>query len=367
MRDSLRRAWQLIPGARRISAAVAKGRTRPLMTTRNLASEALTEIADLWKVDHARVIETEHGFDWWPEDFRVSVSAIPRTDGHVPETWMLSVRTDFLRDIPVGSDQFVRRMSLLSATSGAMHAWVFPPAEVWDHYCTNSDTPQLWFANTAYLTAESAWWLPRFLSDMSIMQPISAQLESDMPELVGGVLNVSSPRLLGASAQQDVLGERLAAYVSRGRAPSRWIGSGEFETIAAKWSAPDQHVCSGDGKGFRLEIPLGGSHALIALSTTERHPKLGNGLLGKLRLPLFDLKDNVAERCAALNLGDTMWTDIPQFGCWHPFYLPDDHAAPQFSSFIPNALYGNGIASLMVYWLCQRYRLIVHGEYPTPG
>jgi hypothetical protein len=280
---------------------------------------------------------------------------------------MLSVRTDFLKDIPISSDRFVRRVSLLSATDGAMYAWVFPPVEVWDHYRTKRDTPQFWFANTAYLTAKSAFWLPPFLSDMSIMQPISAQLASDMPELVGGVLNVSSPRLLGASAQQDVLGKTLAAYVSRGSAPSRWIGSGEFETIAANWSALEQCVCSGDGEGFRLEIPLGGSHAAITLSTNGRHPKLGNGLLGKLNPPLFDLNNNVAERCAALNLGDTMWTDIPQFGCWHPFYLPDDHAAPQFSSFIPNAFYGNGIASLMVLWLFQRYRLVVHGEYPTPG
>jgi hypothetical protein len=118
-------------------------------------------------------------------------------------------------------------------------------------------------------------------------------------------------------------------------------------------------------RGFRLEIPLGGSHAAITLSTNERHPQLGNGLLGKLKLPLFDLDNNVAERCAARNLEDTMWTDIPQFGCWHPFYFPDDHAAPQFSSFIPNALYGNGIASLMVLWPYQKYRLVVHREYPN--
>jgi hypothetical protein len=365
MRDSLRRAWQLIPGARRISNAVAKGRARPLMTTRNIASEALTEIADLWKVDHARVIETEHGFDWWPEDFRVSVSAIRRTDGHVPETWMLSVKTDFLKDIPLERDRFVRLASLSSGVFGTTHAWVFPPLEVWDHYRTPGATPQLWFANTAYLTAENAWWLPRWLADMSIMQPINAQLASGMTEaLGGGVLNVSSPELLGRSAQQDVLGERLAAYSSRGAAPSRWIGSGEFETIAANWSALGRCVCSRDGGRFTLEIPLGNSHAAIRLSTNQTHPHLGNGLYGNLKLPLYDSTKSIAERCASLNLRETMCTSIPQFGCWYPFCLVDDHAAPQFSLLIPNALYGEGIASLMVLWLYQRYRWVVHGEFP---
>jgi hypothetical protein len=178
------------------------------------------------------------------------------------------------------------------------------------------------------------------------------------------VLNVSSPRLLGRSAQEDVLGERLAGYALRGAAPSRWIGSGEFETIAANWNALDQCVCSGNGEGFTLEIPLGKSHAAIRLSTNQTHPQLGNGLHGNLKLPLYDNTKCIAERCASLNLRETMWTSIPQFGCWYPFCLVDDHACPQFSLFIPNALYGEGIASLMVLWLYQRYQLVFHGEFP---
>jgi hypothetical protein len=68
--------------------------------TRDIVSEALIEIADIWKVDPARSIPTDDGFDWWPGDFKVSVSATRRTDGYVPETWMLSVKTDFLRRSP---------------------------------------------------------------------------------------------------------------------------------------------------------------------------------------------------------------------------------------------------------------------------
>jgi hypothetical protein len=76
--------------------------------TRDIVSEALIEIADIWKVDPARSIPTDDGFDWWPGDFKVSVSTTRRTDGYVPETWMLSVKTDFLKEIPIDSDRFLR-------------------------------------------------------------------------------------------------------------------------------------------------------------------------------------------------------------------------------------------------------------------
>jgi hypothetical protein len=336
--------------------------------TRDFVSEALIEIADLWKVDHARSIPTDDGFDWWPGDFKVSVSATRRTDGYVPETWMLSVKTDFLKEIPVNNGRFVRFATLTSGAFGSTYAWVFPPAEVWDHHGVAGTRPQLWFANTAYLTSENAYWLPRFLAHMSIMQPINARMAPVMPKtLGGGVPNVSSSALLGRSQQKDVLDETMAAYSSLGSSPNRWVATGEFETIARDWNELEQCSCSGNGQGFTLDMGLGDQPARISLSTNQKHPHLGNGLLGNLILPIFGERTSIAERCAALNLSETMWTDIPQFGSWFPFFLPDDHACLQFSSFIPNALYGEGIASLMVLWLYQRIRLVVHGEYPTRG
>lgn len=340
-----------------------------MKNTRDIATEALTEIADLWKVDHARSIPTDDGFDWWPGDFKVSVSATRRTDGYVPETWMLSVKTDFLKEIPIDNGRFVRLASLTSGVSALTYAWVFPPAEVWNHHGPPGTRPHLWFANTTYLTSENARWLPGFLAHMSIMQPIDARMAPGMPKaLGGGVSNVSSSALLGRSSQGNVLDETMAAYSLRGSSPNRWTGSDEFKTIADNWNGLDQCICRGDGEGFSLDMNIGDQPARISLSINQKHPHLGNGLLGKLVLPIFGEITSIAERCAALNLRETMWTDIPQFGCWCPFDLgTDDHACLSFSSFIPNALYGEGIASLMVLWLYQRIRLVVYGEYPTRG
>jgi hypothetical protein len=335
--------------------------------TGDIASEALAEIADIWKVDHARLIPTENGFDWWPGEYKVSVTATRRTDGHVPETWMLSVKTDFVKEFPIHNNRLVLTFATVASESlGSTYAWVFPPAEVWNHHGIRGSKPQLWFANTAYLTSENAWWLPQFLARMSIMQPINARSAAWLTEaLGGGVPNVSTSALLGRAAQKDVLDEGYAEYSSRGKLPNRWIGSGEFEKIAAEWSQAERCLCSADGEGFTLRMDLGDQPASITLSTNEKHPQLGNCLRGNLMLPIVDDLKTISERSAALNLGETMWTDIPQFGSWLPFRLADDLACLAFSSFIPNALYGEGIASLMVLWLYQRIRLVVYGEHPT--
>jgi hypothetical protein len=367
MREGLRRAWRLITGMRWISNAVANEQARPLNKARNIASEALTEIADIWKVDHARSIETDDGFDWWPGDFRVSVSAIRRTDGYVPETWMLSVKTDFLKNVPVRSDQFVNSVASSSRMRRSTYAWVYPLAEVWDHYGTAGASPQLWFANTAYLTSENAYWLPRFLARMSIMQPIDVQLQAaGMPVTVGGgVSNVSNPALLGRSQQRNVLDETLAEYSSKGSRPNRWVGNGEFETIAGYWDSPGVCSTKATNQVLALEVYFDDESASIRLLANQKHPQLGNGLLGMLTLPTLGDMKSIADRCASLNLMETMWTDIPQFGCWYPFYLEDDRACLAFSTFIPNALYGPGIASQMVFWLYERARWVVTGNLPS--
>jgi hypothetical protein len=398
---------------RPVSHPRQSGEELAVKDARDIVSEALTEIADFWRVDPARSIPTDDGFDWWPGDYKVSVSATRRTDGHVPETWMLSVKTDFLKDIPIDSDRFLRFAGSISGVLGTTYAWVFPPAEVWSQHGAAGTKPQLWFANTAYLTSENARWLPRFLAEMSIMQPIYARtaainsealsggvpnisgstsqgLSRRLPQFLmrmsnmhpigtriaarlaktlgGGIPDVSSSALLGRSQQKDILDETMAAYSALGSLPSRWAGTDEFKTIADNWDGLDQCVCRADGDGFTLEMDLGNQPAMIRLSVNEKHPQLGNGLRGKLMLPIYDERKSTTERCAALNLSETMWTDIPQFGCWWPFDLgTDDCACLCFSSFIPNALYGEGIASLMVLWLYQRIRWVVYGEHPTRG
>src|SRR4051794_6739348 len=101
------------------------------MTAAKLGADAVDQIADLWRVDPSRSVRTERGFDWWPGNFRVSVTAHPRMDGQGPETSLLWVQTDLLRDVPVDSDKFIQLAAVTSRLCTSTYAWAYPPAEIW--------------------------------------------------------------------------------------------------------------------------------------------------------------------------------------------------------------------------------------------
>jgi hypothetical protein len=157
----------------------------------------------------------------------------------------------------------------------------------------------------------------------------------------------------------------LARYHFRGDQPNNWENSDEFEMIARNWKGIDQCVSRAYHDGVMLDFPFGDHRVSVVLGAGQLEPPSGNGLLGNLRLPIFGDMKNIADRCASLNLMETMWADIPQFGCWHPFPLSKDSACPQFSIFVPNALYRKGIASMVMVWLHQRIRWVIEGEFAT--
>jgi hypothetical protein len=297
----------------------------------DLAEGALQEIASFWKVDQARSIRRDDGFDWWPGDFRVSVSAWPRKDGQQPATTFVSIRTDFFKDVPIKDSKFVQLAAMSSRFFTSTYAWVYPPAEAWAKYAEGNATPRLWLANTAYVTPENKDWLPAFLARMSIMQPINAQIQAaKAPEFLrGGAPDLSRPAGL-ARGLDDMLVLAAQVYVPIGNDANRWIGTGEFQKIAENWGQTDYGFGFGDDGGLTLETPFGEDSALIRLLTNVR--QLGNGLLCTLQLPFSDEPTRIAEECAFLNLLETFWTDIPLFGCWHPHASRGDLEGPAFTS-----------------------------------
>jgi hypothetical protein len=155
-----------------------------------IGSRALKTLAELWNVTDTRSRWRDDGFDWWPGDFRVSVSVFRRVDGYVPETWMLTVRTDFLKDVPIHDEKFVKLAAMTSRFLTSTYAWVYPTAEVWAQHGQSDASPRLWFSNASYLTDENVEWLSGFTARMSIMQPINAQIQSkDAPDIfcAGGI------------------------------------------------------------------------------------------------------------------------------------------------------------------------------------
>jgi hypothetical protein len=96
-----------------------------MATGKSLGLQAIDEIASIWQVDPARSTRRENGFDWWPGDYRVSVTAFPRQDGQQPDSALLWVQTDFLTDLPIKDDKFVQIAAATSRFCTSTYAWAW--------------------------------------------------------------------------------------------------------------------------------------------------------------------------------------------------------------------------------------------------
>ncbi len=317
---------------------------------KNYGREAVQRIARLWQVDANRVIWTEQGFDWWPGRFRVSVSS---QEGHdeAANSWQLIIRTDFLKECPVEDYECRKTITMMSSLAPS-YAWVFTPPEVVKKYEMPADRT-LRFLSAVYLREDTVGWLPEFFGRVAILQPIQAEAQAEITaKLVGGQINVSQP---SENAAPDYVDEMLsvadAIYVPAGREESRWKGSEEFEAVANRFGSQDTCFGVSDPSGLTLETPIGSSSALISLMTDADHPALGKGLLSTVQLPFWEDESKVVDDCMWFNfLQSNSWTDFPQLGSWHPRGVGSGKYSAASSTFYPNALYKEGIATNAALW-----------------
>jgi hypothetical protein len=338
-----------------------------LPARQELSDSVIQRVAALWQIDQDRSTLFENGFDWWPGHFCVRFR-VAHEEGR-PDV-RVSVRTDFLKDVPISEDQFVELAAAVSLSATSTYAWVYPPAAYWNRLYPKpaNDTPRLQFSSTAYVTGETAGWLPDLLAGTAIIQPINADVQAEKMRafLGGGAADVSGP-MLAPNVKFDQMIETLAlVYGPLGQEPSRWAGSAEFEQFAEKWGQNDLCFGLGDPTGVTLEAPLGSDSILIRLHTEEKHPQLGNGLLGTLQVPYFGSPNEISKLSAELNfLECSQWTNFPQNGCWHPVERPDNQIGLAFSAFIPNALYRPVLATNLAIWMLARSRWVHDQKWPN--
>jgi hypothetical protein len=232
-----------------------------MVEDKRLAAQALHEIADVFQVEKDRSQWSEDGFDWWPGDFRVSVRAQTDWKQRDPGTWRLLVKTDCLKDVPVSERHFKLLAPTVSRFLAPTFAWAYAPEEAWRRR-ELEEKPKLWFVSCAYLDERNAGWVPTFLAQMSIMQPINAQIQAaflvDM--LKGGAPDVSRPEHLAHAGPHGILSLAEHVFVPLGQEKCRWIGTGEFFDFAEKYARNDNCFGTGDETGITL---IGNVHCAV--------------------------------------------------------------------------------------------------------
>jgi hypothetical protein len=191
-----------------------------------------------------------------------------------------------LRDVPIQNEAFCRLMGATAQFDTSTYSLVYPPNEIWKKY-GGGESANLSLFSSAYISEETASWLPRFVAQMAIMQPINAEIRSaQWPEIFGSGTPAYA-KGQKAPANDDILEVANVVYQPAGSRPSRWIGSDEFGRFATEYGRSDNCFGNGDPEGLTLETPFGSNSALIRLRTGDAHPQLKNGLLITVQIPFW--------------------------------------------------------------------------------
>jgi hypothetical protein len=244
------------------------------------------------------------------------------------------------------------------------YSLVYPPFDIWREYF-NGQSAEMQLFSSAYVDKAIAGWLPSFLAQMAIMQPINAEIRSTTAfEMFGGGV----PAFAGGSKKASIseilnLGETV--FVPEGKKENKWSGSDEFEQFAEKHAKNDFCFGLGDKEGMTLETPFGADSAIIRFQTDQQHPQLGNGLLITTQIRSSQRFEDVCVEAASLNYFESrFWTDFPQLGCWHPQEASENVANWAHTCFIPNALFRSGLVANFAFWAMARVQWVRHTRFP---
>ncbi len=323
------------------------------MQPHQVAKQTLQEMAKVWQTEAADMVWLESGFDWTPGNHLVRVRAsLPEAPGEA--RIRLSVETELLNDVAVDDPKFVRMLGTAALFVTSTYALVYPPAETWKA-TKESGKPTLSMFSSVYVSENLLGWLPSFFAQLTIMQPIDAEIRSGaLPQTLGS----GQPAYRNGGKRQaydGILEVANEVYAPAGMKPSRWIGSPEFQKFAEEYARSDSCFGNGDFLGLTLEVPFGQNSALIRFWTDERHPQLGNGLLITTQLPYWEGAQKISEFAGNLNfLEARSWTDFPQLGCWHTHAAGDEQFVMAHSTFVPNALYRPGLVLNLAMWSAAR-------------
>jgi hypothetical protein len=330
-----------------------------MATGQNIGQICLKEIASVWQVDDAAIERVEQGFDWRPGSHLVRVRAFPNERPGTQNRWRVSVETDFLTSVPIEDTKFIN----LIATSCSMtstYSMQYPPAEVLKKYeeYVGETTRTLSLFSSVYVSPEMVQWLPQFFAREALIQVTNAEIQSVISsEIFGG-----KPDFLPSeknNSPDDILEVVNEVYAPQGKNQSRWQDTEEFVKFAETYGRSDGCFGIGDKSGLTLETPFGDSSALIRLRSEVKHPQLGSGLLVTVQIPFT--AEEVAKEVAWLNfLEARQWTDFPQLGCWQIHNNELAHA-----SFVPNALYSDGLATNFALWSIARARWLRQTRWPN--
>lgn len=244
-------------------------------TNTDLGVTLINTVYDDMKIDAKWTVWEPRGFTWWGWGSAQRVWSEPAVNDDGFLLYRLHARSEIFDGFE-NSDQQVMVLSLLglhATLSGAVRAPDRPggidlAASVYVHEGNLSWTRPLFSLAVAMQSAEAAIFMGQ-ANDLKagLLPALSAHPESgpraEMDEMLDIIENLVNPE---------------------GRGQSQYNGP-EMKQLLATFQQPPCVMATGDESGLTAEYPYPGNTSLVRLSTTERNPRAGNGLLALLTIP----------------------------------------------------------------------------------
>jgi hypothetical protein len=286
-------------------------------------------------VDDQWAVRRRRGFTWWAHRLAQHVEVGPpvwETDRHV---CAVRIWTEVARDV----DPALNPARVL----GVVNAQATLSALVWDR--ADATVTE---CCTAQIHEGIFGWMSRTLATIALLQNTDAHARAATIACGGTV--AATPHPIGGERPEpdEILNVLPAIVLPEGAAPSRFAGPAM--QVAQEFMAHMGLAGSADETGLTCEVPFTGETpfaalppgaepqtSLLRIFTDQPHPRLGNGALVLLQLPLEVDEDAVAALANSLNLAEAAGdTGTLLLGAWCAD--PTSAATLAFCGFIPNAL-----------------------------
>lgn len=140
---------------------------------------------------------------------------------------------------------------------------------------------------SAWVHSQSVEWAAPLFSIVAAVQVAAAEQQADLlAVLAGGEVAVSGHPVSGARPEADEMFGLLGLLEADGQGGSRWAGADMEAALAVVRNMPDVTLATGDAAGITAEVVHGSCTSLVQLTTHERHPTYGSGMLVRVSLPV---------------------------------------------------------------------------------
>jgi hypothetical protein len=317
----------------------------------DLGLTVINRIYDRMRVDAEWSVWEARGFTWWGWHSAQRVWSEPAVNDRGLTLYRLHARAE-LFDGFENTDEQVSFLNLLGIRQMTLSGILAP-----------ADRPgRIELAASVCVHQGNLSWVPDVFNDAVAMQAAEAAIIGASLTDTVGLRRVTSvhPKSGPRGEMDDMLDIFKNLVNPTGEAPSVYAGE-EMEQLVAKFQRAPCVWASGDKSGLAAEFPYPGETSLIQLETMDKHPRAGNGLLARLKIPEGKCDAATAREALEWNkkeLASVTWARFLGTWCAMETGLTYVSFYPNYVGCCPNSGYQKGCLEIIVNGLVVRAQWI---------